>query len=143
MPHEEAEADPWTYALESDGDIRWDSREQSVRTIAGDNATRQDLKVALATYKGTDPRDPDFGLNVFGTLESITALKREIRRTLEYDDYRHNRVTSVRSVRVYGARDGDRKDVQVEATVSLAALPDETTLVFDLTDGSLSILARR
>lgn len=136
MPHPDMDGEPWSFALDSDGDIRL-TENNTAKLIRGNQATVQALKVALATYRGDDPRDDDFGLDVFSAVRSNTALKREIRKTLEYDDYRHSRVTSVRDieVEVLGGR-----EVNVHATISLAERPDTITLVFDLFNNSLTIL---
>jgi radical SAM superfamily enzyme YgiQ (UPF0313 family) len=143
MPHTEAEDAPWTFATTSTGDLRLGD-DQRLETVSGDRATVQDLKVALDCYRrtpeqgveGDDPRDPAFGLNVFAATQSVQALKREIRRTLEYDDYRHDRVTAVRNIEVF-RRSG--RDMAVEVTISLAARPDTLTLVFDLADNRLAV----
>lgn len=143
MPHDTAEGTPWTFALDNGGDIRM-TENNTAALVGGDLATVQDLKVALETYsrnlrqniRGEDPRDPDFGLDVFDAVGSNQALKREVRRTLEYDDYRHNRVSSIRDIDII--RHGSR-DVTVECTISLHAQPEDITLVFDLFSGQTSI----
>lgn len=144
MPHTESEGEPWTFATTSTGDLALDSNKR-FETVSGDRATVQDLKVALDCYKrnreqgveGDDPRDPEFGLDVFAATRSVQALKREIRKTLEYDDYRHDRVTAVRNLDVT-RRSG--RDMAVEVTISLATRPDNITLVFDLANDRLAIV---
>lgn len=144
MPHTEADGEPWTFATTSNGDLSVDSN-QRLETVTGERATVQDLKVALDCYKsnpdagvaGDDPRDPEFGLGVFKATRSIQSLKREIRKALEYDDYRHDRVTAVRDIDVI--REGGR-EMRVEATLSLAARPEDLTLVFDLADNHLAVV---
>lgn len=143
MPHTEAEGTPWTFGISDTGDIQL-TENNTVRRVTGHFATLQDLKVALDSVarnpeqgvEGDDPRDPEFGLDVFGAIGSNQALKRAIRKTLEYDDYRHDRVSSVRRLRL--VRHGGR-DVTVHATISLTTEPDDITLVFDLFSGGLTV----
>lgn len=136
MPHGQAEGEPWTFAVDSAGDLVLTDN-QTVRIASGEQATVQDLKVALATYRGTDPRDPEFGLNVFNAIGSNQALKREVRKTLEYDDYRHNRVSAVREIEVVP---GPGRSAAVHATISLTDMPDDITLVFDLFNMTLDVV---
>jgi len=143
VPHTDEEGEPWTFATDSTGDLELDSNNR-LRTVRGDQATVQDLKVALASYSeseigdtdGDDPRDPEFGLDVFAATRSMRALRREIPKTLEYDDYRHDRVTAIRNIRII--RESGRS-FAVQATISLAAQPDDITLIFDLFSNSLAI----
>lgn len=142
MPHEQADEDPWTFAVDDQGDLLMTSG-HTIRTVEGIEATLQDLKVALATYKGTDPRDEDFGLDVFETFDSLYALRREVRRTLEYDDYRHDRVTSIQNIELFGHEGGSRQDITVHVSLSLADPPEDITLVFDLFSGSTAVVGSR
>ena len=137
MAHTDEDGEPWTFATTRTGDLNI-TEQNTIQTVHGhEQTTLQDLKVALSTYKGEDPRDREFGLHVFETFESLTALKREIRKTLEYDDYRHERVTSIRRIELYGT--DSRQDVAVEVTLSLEEEPEDITLVFDLFTNQLSI----
>lgn len=146
MAHTTGTGEPWTFATDQTGDIQWTSQNRPA-IVRGDRATVQDLKVALATHSqsrahgtdGEDPRDPDFGLDVFAAVRSMTALKREIRRTLEYDDYRHNRVSAIRDLTITRVA-GTKQNVQVTVVLSLADEPENVTLVFDLTTGSLDVV---
>lgn len=144
MPHTDpdTEGDPWTFQLDNTGDIDFSQERQTVRTIHGGLATVQDLKVALDSFRqnrtagveGDDPRDPDFGLDVFRARRSAQSLQREVRRTLEYDDYRHSRVSSVQSVQV---RQHAGREMEVEATISLADEPETLTLTVSLVTGDV------
>lgn len=144
MPHTERDAEPWTFALDATGDIQW-SDANAPRVVRGvERTTAQALKVALATYSegeftdGEDPRDPEFGLDVFAATKSMQSLKREIRRTLEYDDYRHDRVTHVRDISI-NRPTGSKEDVEVAVVVSLADEPEDITLTFDLFSGQIAV----
>lgn len=115
MPGRDNKLDTWTFATDEDGDLRFTSL-NTLATTEAHHAIVQDLKVALATVQGEDPRDEQFGLDVFEATQSITHLKREIRRTLLYDDYRYERVEAVPEVEVYRA--GHRRG-EVTATIRL------------------------
>lgn len=132
-----AELNKWTFALTRDGDIRYDEREQNVVTIARERAVRQDLLVALGTYKGEDPLDPDFGLDVFEAVRTTPNLEDEITRTLMYDDYRHDRVESVIDVSLQRSAHGSRENADVDIVVKLRS-GRELLLVFDLFSGTMT-----
>ena len=144
MTHTGADGTPWTFRLDSTGDIDWVPEHQTVGTVGGPVATVQDLKVALDTIRrnrargveGEDPRDPKFGLDVFEAMQSAQSLQREVRRTLEYDDYRHERVSAIRAISVeqYAGR-----EMAVEATISLRDEPQDITLSINLATGDLSV----
>lgn len=93
----------WTLATESSGDLKINDRNQLAVTEDA-HAVRQVLKTALATPKGEDPLDEDFGLDIFSATNSVPHLKREIRRTLLYDDQFHDRVDAVPTVDVQMVR---------------------------------------
>lgn len=89
----------WTFATAEDGDLRM--TEMNRLAVAHDaRAVRQDLKVSLGSSKGEDPLDREFGLDVFRATRSIPHLKREIRRTILYDDKAHDRVVAVPNITV-------------------------------------------
>lgn len=121
-PHEDA----WTFALDSDGDLRFDHMNR-IPVAVGPASVSQSLRVAMATVKGEDDLDPDFGLDVFRATRSVAFLRREIRRCLLYDDKDHDRVDAVLNVEVY--RRPSRR-AEVHATVLLEA--EQRTLTFTI-----------
>ena len=133
------ELDKWTLALDRDGDIRWDSERNRPHTIDGAPAVKQDLLVALSTYEGEDPLDSRFGLDVFDAVRQTDNLRYELTRTLNYDDYRHNRVQTVTDIRIYRTEPGAREDVNVEIDVDLRT-GRTFTLVFDLFNGTVNVI---
>ena len=120
--------DVWTWALDPDGDLRMGEDGRFV-TTEQETAVIQDLLVALATQMGEDRLDPDFGLDTLAAIRSHTHLKRQIRRTIEHDDYRHERVTRVPLVEIDHVP-GDRESANVRATIRFDEA-DEITLLFD------------
>lgn len=135
----EAELNKWTFALTSDGDIRYDEMEQNVVTISKEPAVRQDLLVALGTYVDEDPIDPSFGLDVFDAVRTTQQLEDEITRTLMYDDYRHDRVESVISVDIVRSAHGSRENATARVLAKLRS-GRELLLVFDLFSGTMSAI---
>lgn len=111
---------PWTFALAADGDLIVNDANTFTR-IDGSEAIEQDLKVALQTLQGEDHRDPDFGLALFQAVRSDQALERHIRRTVEYDDYRHSRVRAVEEVTIDRDAPGVRHGVEVTVRVRLTS----------------------
>lgn len=107
----------WTLALDKDGDLMFSEEIQSFRTVDAEKAVKQSLNVALGTVQGEDPLDEDFGLNIFKATGSFTQLEREIRRTLIYDDYQHNRVDHVDRVNITQLGKERRAHVEVEVTL--------------------------
>lgn len=122
MPHrpdaEEEDLQPfegWTFATDRDGDLRM--TEMNRFAVAHDlRALRQVLLTALGTVETEDPIDPEFGFDVFDATISIPHLKREVRRTLLYDDKVHDRVVAVPVVNVTLMQDR-HAHVHVEAEI--------------------------
>lgn len=131
--------DKWTYALDHDGDIRWNSDANNVYTVDGTTAVKQDLLVALATHEGDDPLDERFGLDVFEAVRSNTKLRHELTRTLNYDDYRHDRVQAVTNIAIYEGSEGSRENVRIHIDVDLET-NEPLTLIFDLFAGTLTVV---
>lgn len=107
----------WTLALDSDGDLRFNDKVQGLITVSGTEAAKQSFKVALLTPKGEDDMDPEFGLDVFRATNSWLELERQIRKTLNYDDYRHDRVKSIDEVEIERRRRSRHAYVWVELTL--------------------------
>lgn len=131
--------DKWTFALDHGGDILWDDDRQNVRTVDGLTAVKQDLLVALDTYEGEDPLDDRYGLDVFDAVRSNDSLRYEITRTLQYDDYRHNRVQAVTDIRIIRTSPGARENVEVEIDVDLRT-GGALTIIFDLFSGTVQVV---
>lgn len=134
MPHTEEPPnerenmiDTWTLATDADGDLRYNEQNR-LTTTAGQTAVEQDLRVAIATAEGEDPMDDAFGLDIFTATNSVAHLRREIRRTLEHDDYRHDRIDAVTEVDVYRL---EERTGYVRATVELDT-GQPTVLTFNL-----------
>lgn len=141
MPHQptqtDSHLDKWSFALDSDGDIAWDYAQNQPELVDGPALVKQDLLVALDTYEGEDPLDDRFGLDVFAAVRSNPQLRHEVTRTIEYDDYRHNRVRAVTNVEIQHYDPGSRS-----ATVAITARLDDDEplqLVFDLFRGTVSV----
>lgn len=148
MPHQQTDAeatdrelpahlDTWTFALTEDGDIRWDTAANRPVTLRGLKAVKQDLLVALDSYEGEDPLDDEFGLDVFAAVRDTPHLQHEVTKTLEHDDYRHNRVEAVTNVGVQYKPPGSRN-----AVVHIDARLDDgqpLRLVFDLFRGTVRV----
>lgn len=129
--------DHWTFGLTSDGDIRWDYERHHPALVSGLTQVKQDLLVALDTYEGEDPMDEEFGLDVFRAVRSTPHLRDEVRKTIEYDDYRHTRVKAVTDLRVEHDPPGSRN-----ATVYITAeLEDGEPLefIFNLFGGTVQV----
>ena len=107
----------WTLALDTDGDLRFDDRSKRLLDTSGVHAVTQSFKVALASVKGEDPIDPEFGLDVFAATRSTAHLEREIRRTLDHDDYRHDRVESIDDVTIIRDLGSRRAHVDISLTL--------------------------
>lgn len=89
----------WTFATDERGDLKMTEMNRFA-VVRDTHDLHQVLKTALATVEGEDPLDEEFGLDIFAATRSIPHLKREIRRTLLYDDEHHDRVESVPTVNV-------------------------------------------
>jgi len=110
-----------TLALDADGDLRIDENREFV-FLDGAAGVEQELKTALATVRGEDPFDEEYGLRVFELTGAEPAIiEREVRDTLLYDD----RVRSIDEITV----DEDPDQRTVDVTVDLT-LVDETPLQF-------------
>lgn len=90
MPHtnsHEQDLEPgeqygYTYDLDASGDIATNQLHRP-REIYDEQAVIQDLKVALATPKGTDPFRPEYGLDQFEAIGTSDArLRQEIIRVV-------------------------------------------------------------
>lgn len=146
MPHQDPdtdvaqlseELDKWTLALTEDGDILWDETMNRPVTHRGLKAVKQDLLVALDTYEGEDQLDDEFGLDVFEAVRDTPHLQHQVTKTLEYDDYRHNRVETVTNVTVRYEPPGSRNAVvEIDARLSDA---QPVRLVFDLFRGTVRV----
>lgn len=121
------EHERWTYALDSDGDILWDDVTNTFRTAHGTNAAEQSLLVACGTVKTDDPIDDEFGIDIFRATKSNRHLEREIRRTLNHDDHRHDRVERIDNVDIVMVGPGRHARVFVTLTLDTG---DQTELDF-------------
>lgn len=121
--------DAWTFATDEEGDLRLTDA-NTLAVTEGPRAIHQDLRVALSTREGEDPLDPEFGLDAFSATTSYTHLKREIVRTIEHDDHRHDRVDAVTAIDVVKFED---RHAEVFVT---ADLEDDSTTEFSITIGN-------
>jgi len=72
----------YTYNLNASGDLDTNQLHRP-REIYDEQAVKQDLKVALATPKGTDPFRPEYGLDQFEAIGTSDArLRQEIIRVI-------------------------------------------------------------
>ena len=106
-----------TLAMDRDVDIFRDDQKQGAffEDVIG---VQQELKILLATVKGEDPFNPNFGLDVFKVAESPeSVVKREVRIALQKD----NRVAEVPNISVE-----DRTNRRVDIQVDIRLVNDET-----------------
>jgi hypothetical protein len=110
-----------TLAIDSDGRLDLDGTKK-LYYVDGPAGVAQELKTRLATIRGEDPFNPDFGLRIFEVTGAPAAiLEREIRDALLEDE----RVRQVPSIEIERS-DPDYPRV-VEATVEVE-LVDGTPL---------------
>lgn len=115
----------WTFKVDETGDIDLNNQKQ-ITTVRGEDSLLQDLRVAMTSFRGEDEIDRDFGFDLFGSIPNENALKREIRRVLEYDDFRHARVQSIASLEIL-SHGGRREGVEVRARINLNHGTEEPT----------------
>lgn len=117
----------WTFATAEDGDLR--ITEMNRLAVTHDaHATRQVLLTAIASRRGEDPLDEEFGIDVFNATTSTRALKRELARALIHDSKDHDRVETIREIDISIA--GDRHaNVHIEVELDTGAVE---VLGFDL-----------
>lgn len=98
-----------TLAMNRNVDILRDEQKQ---TTFFNNTTgvQQELKILLATVKGEDPFNPNFGLDVFAiTGAPDSVLRREIRIALQKD----NRVQEIPNIDIQ-TNTNRRADVRID-----------------------------
>lgn len=119
----------WTFATDENGDLRITEMKQ-LAIAYDEHAVRQALLTAIATRRGEDPLDEEFGLDIFEATKSVRSLKYELARTLLYDSKDHDRVESLLEVDVNIGGDRDA-EVQLEVELNTGATE---VLVFNLPD---------
>lgn len=110
----------WTFATDEDGDLR--ITEMNRLAVAYDaHAVRQCLLTAIASRKGEDPLDENFGLDIFAATESVPMLKQELARVLLYDSKDHDRVDSIDNL-VVDTTGNRNATVNIEVTLDSGAI---------------------
>lgn len=105
----------WTFATAEDGDLRITEMNRLAVTY-DEHAVRQCLLTALASRRGEDPLDEEFGMDIFNATTSNIELRRELARTLIWDSKDHDRVENIKTIDI--DTDGNR-NAQVNITVEL------------------------
>lgn len=105
----------WTFATDEDGDLIMTNANR-LATVTDARAVRQCLLVSIASIKGEDPLDEDFGIDLFVATRSIPHLQRELARAMVHDSKDHDRVASVNDIEVQMR---GHRDANVEISVTL------------------------
>lgn len=106
----------WTLATAEDGDLR--ITEMNRLAVSRDeHAVRQCLLAAIASVKGEDPLDDEFGFDIFEATRSTVFAKREFARVLLHDSKNHDRIETIDHIEI-------NTDSNRNATVRIAVTLD-------------------